>query len=271
MNPTELSEAIKQLSNELHALIGASVTVQGIPAVQQELIKSKCVALYDLLLKMETASDAAIPAIPVIPVAPPPPVEVKEKPVVPEPVRPAPQPVVEAPVVPPPSLFNDLPVAEVEEEEPVTEEKTKPVVPPVMEKTKTELQNEIIDEIIEIREEQKHREKSNLPPPSKETLSEISLHEKIASVLPNADLTDRFSTSLSSLKAAINVNLKIALVNDLFNENTVEYVKAIDKLNNSADINEAMRFFTELKHAYGWDNDDVLVKELESLVQKRFS
>jgi hypothetical protein len=260
MNQTQLAEAIKQLSQELHTIIGESLTAEGMPAVEHELIKSKCVALYDMLMKIETLPMVVAPVIPAPPAPKP---EIK-----PEPVKPAPEPVIENSAVPPPSLFNDLPLVEEKVEAPITEPEP---VASVIEKTHTEIQNEIIDEIIEIREEQKQKEMAITPPPSKETLSEISLHEKIASVLPQVDLTERFTSSLSSLKSAINVNLKIALVNDLFNENTVEYVKAIDKLNNASDINEAMRYFTELKHTYGWENDNILVKELESLIGKRFS
>ena len=53
-----------------------------------------------------------------------------------------------------------------------------------------------------------------------------------------------------SLKQAINLNKKIAFVNNLFNENTVEYAKAIEKLNASTTVHEALRYFNELKHQY---------------------
>lgn len=253
MNQTELAETIKQLSHELHVLIEESLTGQGISALQQELIKSRCVALYDHVLQVTPSTvevEAEAPAP--IPLSYPQPEA--------EPEFPAPE-----TIAPPPSLFN-IPIPAAQAGNPVlkTEEKEE-IVPEPVEKTQTELQNEIIDEIIEIREEQKER--AELP----KDLGEISLHEKIASVIPKTDLTDRFTSSLASLKSAINVNLKIAMVNDLFNENTVEYVKAIDKLNHSENINEAMRFFTELKHTYGWENDHLLVKELETLISKRFS
>lgn len=254
MNQQELSQTIKNLSQELHALI-LELTDEGVPALQHELIKNKCVALYDQLLKIET-TDAAEDVPPVIS---PVPLAIE---------KPTPEPeIVERTT--PPSLFNDLPPVKTKPEMVIPVEiEPEPQLPVIVEKTATEIQNEIIDEIIEIREEQKELQQVEQP---KETLSEISLHEKLASVLPKADLTDRFTESIPSLKSAINVNLKIAIVNDLFNENTVEYVKAIDKLNNSGNIHEAMRYFTELKHTYNWENDNSLVKELESLINKRFA
>jgi hypothetical protein len=100
--------------------------------------------------------------------------------------------------------------------------------------------------------------------------SEISLHEKIANI-KQPDVRTRLSDAkVDSLKAAINLNKKIAFVNELFKENTVEYAKAIDKLNSAIDLNEALRYFNELKHHYSWNNDHELVNDLEQLIQKRF-
>jgi hypothetical protein len=100
--------------------------------------------------------------------------------------------------------------------------------------------------------------------------TEISLHEKISSA-KQPDFNERFNEArVESLKSAINLNKKIAFVNELFKENTVEYAKAIDQLNSSSDINEAMRYFNELKHQYGWSNENELITELEQLIQKRF-
>lgn len=138
-------------------------------------------------------------------------------------------------------------------------------------KTETEATNEFIQAMIE--EEQLLRDTEDNPKPTTKTeIQELSLHEKIAHALPTKpDLSEKLSSGgIASLKSAINVNLKIAIVNDLFKENTVEYVKAIDKLNNSDSIHEAMRYFTELKHTYDWDNQNTLVKELENLINKRF-
>ena len=96
------------------------------------------------------------------------------------------------------------------------------------------------------------------------------MHQKISGN-KQADINERYNESkVESLKSAIGLNKKIAFVNELFSENTVEYAKAIDKLNLSVDLNEAMRFFNELKHQYSWDNENENVMELEQLIQKRF-
>ncbi|MES2780926.1 MAG: hypothetical protein V4651_13625 [Bacteroidota bacterium] len=250
MNSNELATAIQKHSKELDALIASSYQ-DGISAIQHELIKQKCIALYDLLLQVT-------PAV----------VVQEKKPIVTTHLETTQE--LQPPVTlftAPVSLVNDIPeksVVTVKKESIHIEE-----TPAVEEKTETEIQNEIIDEIIEQQQEELIVEPIPL---LKEVISELSLHEKIASALPpQPDLTERIVSNIGSLKSAINVNLKIALVNELFNESSVEYVKAIDKLNNSENIHEAMRYFTELKHTYNWESDHALVKELETLITKRFT
>lgn len=253
MISTELASAIQQTSKELDALINTSLQNET-SAIHLELMKQKCVTLFDLFLQIKTETVPIESA------------EIHQTPITP---------VIETPIATP-SLFsaptllvNDIPPVTVEPQTVV--EPTKQEVPITEVKTETELKNEWIDEIIE--QKQEEEEKTTPPIPLlKEVINELSLHEKIASVLPpKADLAEKLSTQISSLKSAINVNLKIAMVNDLFNESSVEYVKAIDKLNSSENIHEAMRYFSELKHTYTWDSENSLVKELEALITKRYS
>lgn len=111
---------------------------------------------------------------------------------------------------------------------------------------------------------------SKTPEPEKVT-QETSLLDKLASVVRTTEVIDKITREQQqSLKQAINLNKKIAFVNNLFNENTVEYAKAIEKLNSSLTIHEALRYFNELKHQYSWSNENVLVKDLEQLIEKRF-
>lgn len=101
---------------------------------------------------------------------------------------------------------------------------------------------------------------------------ELSLHEKLSSgAEPKIGLADKLQQKVESLKSAISLNQKIAFVNILFKENTVEYAKAIEKLNNANNVDEAMRYFAELKLHYDWENDNELVKTLQGLIEKRFA
>lgn len=117
------------------------------------------------------------------------------------------------------------------------------------------------------------------PEPQKETViveqpvAETSLLNKLsASIKTGNDVVEKIAREQQqSLKQAINLNRKIAFVNNLFKENTVEYAKAIEKLNACSSMHEALRYFNELKHQYNWNNDNALVKDLEQLVEKRYS
>lgn len=103
-------------------------------------------------------------------------------------------------------------------------------------------------------------------------VAEVSLLDKLSATLKTPDIYEKITReSQQSLKQAINLNKKIAFVNNLFNENTVEYAKAIEKLNASTTVHEALRYFNELKHQYNWNNENALVKELEQLIEKRYA
>lgn len=74
---------------------------------------------------------------------------------------------------------------------------------------------------------------------------------------------------IENIKSEINLNKKIAFVNDLFGENVVDYAKAIDRLNNANGINEALVIFGEYKNQYNWKQDNELVGDLERLLRRR--
>jgi len=102
--------------------------------------------------------------------------------------------------------------------------------------------------------------------------SEPSLNERIAQKIGSFQFSDKIiEPKIDSLKTAISLNKKIAFVNELFKENVVEYAKSIDKINNAGNLNEAMLFWSELKIAHNWNNENPLVKDLEKLIQRRFS
>lgn len=102
--------------------------------------------------------------------------------------------------------------------------------------------------------------------------TELSLNEKIAQKIDGFQFSEKvIEPKIDSLKTAISLNKKIAFVNDLFKENVVEYAKSIDKINNATDLNEAMYIWTELKISHKWDLENSLVKDLEKLIQRRFS
>lgn len=102
--------------------------------------------------------------------------------------------------------------------------------------------------------------------------TEPSLNDIIAQKLDGFQLSEKvIEPKIDNLKTAISLNKKIAFVNELFKENVVDYAKSIDKINSSNNINEAMLIWTELKVTHNWNNENTLVKDLERLIQRRFS
>ncbi len=102
--------------------------------------------------------------------------------------------------------------------------------------------------------------------------TEPSLNDIIAQKMDGFQLSEKvIEPKIDNLKTAISLNKKIAFVNELFKENVVEYAKSIDKINSSNNINEAMLIWTELKITHNWNNENTLVKDLEKLIQRRFS
>lgn len=102
--------------------------------------------------------------------------------------------------------------------------------------------------------------------------TEPSLNDKIAQKLEGFQLSEKvIEPKIDNLKTAISLNKKIAFVNELFKENVVEYAKSIDKINSSENLNEALLIWTELKINHNWNNENTLVKDLEKLIQRRFS
>jgi hypothetical protein len=204
--------------------------------LDRDYLKQQCISIYDQVLRLKVSTSDILA------------VESKQEPVVTE-NYPVTQNTIQAP------LFEQ---SELSKESPPLE-----TLIPI--KTETEIKNSEIDQILETQQK-------NIPVQEPKTDFELSLHEKLAHLIDHKEnFIEKLSASIPSLKNAINVNLKIAFVNQLFNENTVEYVKAIDRLNSCENIHEAMRYYNELKHTYNWETENANVKELEQLINKRYN
>jgi hypothetical protein len=71
-------------------------------------------------------------------------------------------------------------------------------------------------------------------------------------------------------KLNININDKFRFINELFSGNANEYQIAMDQLNATTNMHEATVFLNGLKDIYSWKEENELVKNLMSLVAKRF-
>jgi hypothetical protein len=72
-------------------------------------------------------------------------------------------------------------------------------------------------------------------------------------------------------KLAINLNDKFRFINELFAGNANEYNIAIEQFNTVNSMDEANAYIKGLKSIYNWNDDHEMVKNMNGLIQKRFS
>ncbi|HWY36396.1 MAG TPA: hypothetical protein VNX68_17255 [Nitrosopumilaceae archaeon] len=71
-------------------------------------------------------------------------------------------------------------------------------------------------------------------------------------------------------KIEIGINDKYRILNELFDQQQIEFNVVIEQLNVTENWEEAEIYLGSLLEIYGWKVDNELVKTLYSLVQKRF-
>jgi len=140
----------------------------------------------------------------------------------------------------------------------------------------TELENavkiteNIFEKVVEKAIENKRIQYTVMPPPevikTTDEHSAESMNERLAKINQNQSTEPR----IDSLKTAISLNKKIAFVNELFKENVVEYAKAIDRLNNAENLNDAIAIMAEYRTQFNWEATNNLYAELDSMVKRRY-
>ncbi len=297
MNSLQLVSKIKSkaedISHNIHQILDPGLSLN---TIQKELLKKQCLDLYELLMKLKSESEETES------------MRIEDKIVsknfyaeVAKPIEKVPQdaPVAEVvesevPPIPEPNIKvdnfkevlnwadnNKETLDSIEKKAEASEEKIEISRVPVVE-TKSEPVDHPIEVNLEKATENKRIQYTVMPTEETKPANlnanfvekEISYNEKIAqkiqpSPIPLADKT--IEAPIDNLKTAINLNKKIAFVNELFRENVVEYAKAIDKLNTADDRNDALRIFSELRQNNQWQNTNELVQELEKLVKRRHS
>jgi hypothetical protein len=252
-------ETLAQLHIEarlLVRLLDDTVTAGNVDAITLAVMRKKCVSIYERLLQMSpnSGTDGRINK----------PYERDETLIYNTLIIDEPTPNEIRPLVEEQINKSDVAEEEIIETPPAPIEQTE--LQPV---TTLFTQQEIEATIERNRAEEEQKKEVPFTP---EESNELSLHEKLSlSTEKRPGLAEKLQQKVESLKSAISLNKKIAFVNQLFGENTVEYAKAIDKLNQSNNLDEALRYYSELKVQYQWDTNNELVKDLEQLVIKRFS
>lgn len=97
----------------------------------------------------------------------------------------------------------------------------------------------------------------------------LSINDMLAGVKNNKNLASSLKDSpITDLKKAIKLNDRIWYINELFNKNSSSFEKAVDTVNNSADLDKALEYlFTNFK----WDQERKSTINFLELVFRRFA
>lgn len=75
---------------------------------------------------------------------------------------------------------------------------------------------------------------------------------------------------VSDIKAAIMLNDRIMMINDLFKGSSERYSKAINELNDFPTLGGALVYMSELRVEFQWDIESEAYLKLKELVERRF-
>lgn len=79
------------------------------------------------------------------------------------------------------------------------------------------------------------------------------------------------SSSISDIRSAIGVNQKFSFKKNLFSNDSDAYDFALDQIDKSDSLQDALKIVQDLRKEYSWDTEDEVVVEFEELLNRRFS
>lgn len=83
-------------------------------------------------------------------------------------------------------------------------------------------------------------------------------------------IPESFNAKNSSKKVELTLNQKFQIINELFQQNNLEFSTAIDQINNCSNLNDAEIYLANLKSIYSWNENSETYKMFISVVNKRF-
>lgn len=286
MNSLQLVSKLKVKSEDLNSNIKQILSIgTSFTLLEKELLKKQCTDLFELILKLKTEEQEHTNPIGSQ-------VPKNEEPIefptsIEEPLMPIAQDFKTILKETLPEVTLDEIVTKIEEEpiESQTEQVIKiqesaPAIVPIESPNPIPKPEQHIEVNIEKAIENKRIQKTVMPEiiekpivPLNETFKEreATYNDKNSKESFSPIVEKTLEAPIDNIKNAINLNKKIAFVNDLFNKNVFEYAKSIDRLNQAIDLNDALRIFSELKHQNGWTNQNELVIDLERIIKRRYS
>lgn len=100
---------------------------------------------------------------------------------------------------------------------------------------------------------------------------EKTIHEQISSQGARENIASRIQqTPITELKSVIGLNDKFIFINELFHGNMKAYQETIHSLDQLTTLNDAIRYFTEVKDTFDMNEELESFRKLAEMVQRKF-
>jgi hypothetical protein len=99
-----------------------------------------------------------------------------------------------------------------------------------------------------------------------------SVHEIIANNTEDKNVTEKITkTPVADLKKSIGINEKFSFINELYNGNLQEYNESINEFNNADSLEAALSIFANCAENLKWEKNNDACLALMKLLERRFS
>jgi len=100
---------------------------------------------------------------------------------------------------------------------------------------------------------------------------ERTVHEQISSQASSENIASKIQqTPITELKSVIGLNDKFIFINELFHGNMKAYQETIRSLDQLTTLNDAIRYFTEVKDTFDMNEELESFRKLAEMIQRKF-
>ncbi len=98
-----------------------------------------------------------------------------------------------------------------------------------------------------------------------------TVHEQISSQASSENIASKIQqTPITELKLVIGLNDKFIFINELFHGNMKAYQETIHSLDQLTTLNDAIRYFTEVKDTFDMNEELESFRKLAEMIQRKF-
>jgi hypothetical protein len=100
---------------------------------------------------------------------------------------------------------------------------------------------------------------------------EKTVHEQISSQANKENIASKIlQTPITELKSVIGLNDKFIFINELFHGNMKAYQETVHSLDQLTTLNDAIRYFTEVKDTFDMNEELESFRKLAEMIQRKF-